>query len=118
MPAFYIPTGYFFKDGQVQQPQSARSNPGAEFYVVGTGPNKAGRTGKAGRLKAGAEGDQRGFVKRKLTRGIAARNFLDTGVARVAKELPVQYKNLVNQMFTDSKAAAKVSPVNVSVRAR
>lgn len=114
-PAFTIPTGYFTDgaNGPIVAPD--RSNPpGRAFYVYGTGPHA--RT----RYVTNDEGNRVRIpvVGRKATQGIRARNFLDAGVARIAREIPVQYKGIINQAYESGLSAVRPAPVTIKVITR
>lgn len=103
-PAFSMPRGFWFNraEGQLVAP-GANPRGTDEFYPVGEGPGAKtpadlagsprgrGRTRRGGRAARGSP-----------TRGIEARNFLDAGVARIARELPIQYENLYARLWKDA----------------
>lgn len=111
-PGFTIPTGYFTEgsSGPVVAPNASRP-PGNAFYVAGTGPHAKTR------WVVDDEGNRvpKPHVGRKVTGGIRARNFLDAGVARIAREVPVQYKAIVNQAYERGLTAVRPAPVNIRV---
>lgn len=111
-PAFTMPTGYFTEgaNGPIVAPD--RSNPpGRAFYVYGTGPHAKTR------YVTNDEGERVRVpvVGKKATQGIRARNFLDAGVARIARETPVQYKAVINKAYEQGLSVVRPSPVTIKV---
>ena len=112
-PGFFIPKGYFWRDGAPVRPQSPASSPGAAFYLAGTGPRR-GRNSVRG---ADAEGATfNAMVDRQYTRGIEARNFLDAGIGVMARRLPREYLGLINNMFSTGESNVRPAPVRITVR--
>jgi hypothetical protein len=77
-PAFRIPRGYWFAGGQ-----RVGAGMGTEFYPVGEQPS-----GTRGRPSPA-----------RMTKGIAASNFLDAGVQRIAREMPRAYTRAVQELI-------------------
>ena len=107
-PGFDIPTGYFVSGSQVVAPR--QDSIGDEFHVAGSGPFAGQKT------VTNAEGEQvrLPMIKRKPTLGIHARQFLNPGVIRIAEEIPVRYKQKINDLYREGRSA--VRPAAVTVR--
>ena len=102
-PGFMIPVGYFVnEEGTPIRPNASRT--GVAFYPAGTGDRRyRGRTYEA------ADGKRRPIpmTARRTTRGIRARNFLDAGVARIAREIGPAYENLYRDLVERGEASVR-----------
>ncbi len=98
-PGFSLPRGYFFDLGENKAIGASPSRVGQDpFYPGGTGPlyRRSARLGK-----------------RRATRGIEARNFLDAGMARTAREFGPTYTRLYQRMWDKGIIAARSAPGSV-----
>lgn len=105
---FTVPRGYWW-DGAKGQPVGPheQAHGDSEFHPMGSGPRKRARSYLQGRTADDAV--RRVPLQRaKLSAGIEARNFLDAGVATIARELPKSYDRLYERLF--ETAIAKVQP--------
>lgn len=100
-PAFSMPPGRFFNaEGDLVAHSSSR--------FTGSGVS---RTGMDRFYPGGGRGN-----KVPITRGITARNFLDAGLERMVRDLPIAYTTLVDSWLDDAVTSAKLPPkVNVRV---
>ncbi len=89
-PAFGIPPGFFVQGEAGRRGGRARSAGGA-FYPTRQGPMRP-------------------------TRGITPTNFLDAGLARIARELPLAYEDLFNEWWV--QAQGKAGPLTGKARGR
>lgn len=118
-PAFSMPRGFWFNRAEGALVRAgANPNGSDEFYPIGEGPARVANPEDAGSPRGRPGLSRRGSP----TRGIKARNFLDAGAARIAKELPPRletlYANLYKQGVIASKRAAGPSTVVVGPRPR
>ncbi len=102
-PAFTMPRGYWFnREGGHTVPAGANPPGSDEFYPMGTGPDRGGKTtrGAEGRVPVGGGRGRNRLTKRGTpTKGIEARNFLDAGYRRLAHDLPDTYQRLYQQLW-------------------
>lgn len=114
-PAFFIPRGYWWKPGEGPYSPSASRKGQDEFYPIGTGPRKRnnpgdnqGRRGGDRRyrstMRTGRDTQTRAsYQRRKPTRGIKARNFLNAGLEYVAEDpregIGPTYKKLYEDLW-------------------
>lgn len=98
-PAFRMPRGLWLGEGGARIKPGQR---GREFYPRGEAPTGAGQ----GRLMRG-----------RMTRGIAASNFVDASVRRIARELPNTYIHYY-RLYVDrvAKSQGRGGQVNVSAQ--
>lgn len=111
-PAFDLPRGYWFSPGAGPVPPGERGT--SEFYPAGSGP----RAGANTRLfSVGESGKRTGvaFQRRRVSRGIQARNFLDAGVARIANDLGPAYERLYKELYATKVAAVRPARANLHV---
>lgn len=107
-PAFLIPPGYFLDAaGNVAAPTGP--TPGSSFYVAGTGPFAK----KKYIVNAEGERIRKPMTARKVTKGIHARNFFTPGLARIAKEIPPRYQDVLSKLYDDGRSAVRPVPVTV-----
>lgn len=122
--AFFIPRGYWWAPGEGPYSPNATRRGMDEFYPIKTGPKKRNNPGdntSKVRFKARTAGDQNrlegpSYQRRRPTRGIQARNFLDAGAATVAKELGPTYEQLYRDLYTKKLVRVKPSKIRASVR--
>lgn len=87
-PPFRIPTGYWVSGGS----RASGITAGAEFYPRGEQPpGRLGRPSKA-----------------RMTAGIAASNFLDAGVRRIAEEYPKAMSTMVGRLWSDRPTRTRI----------
>lgn len=91
-PAFRIPPGYWFTEGAGERVRRGVRVPHGEFYPVGEQP--AGRWGRPNKVR--------------MTRGIAASNFLDAGVRRIAEEYPRAISTMITRLGQDKGRAQAI----------
>lgn len=111
-PAFMIPKGYWI-DPQSGQPVGPGTPGSSRFFPLGEGP----RAGARSALMATDQEGKRHRVplqRRRITRGIQARNFLDAGVRRIARELGPTYTRVHKEWF-DTKVA-HVRPASQTIK--
>jgi hypothetical protein len=91
-PAFRLPKGYWFQPGGGSRISGGARVAGAEFYPQGEQP--PGRWGRPGRAR--------------MTAGIAASNFLDAGVRRIAEEYPRAVSTMMGRLYRNRPAAERI----------
>lgn len=101
-PAFRLPRGVWISGGGERVPASQSSVGADRFFPASELPN-----GVTGRLPKG-----RG------TRGIAARNFLDAGVRRIARETLPAYEGLYRDVFYSKQGPSLKKRIGVTVAPR
>lgn len=109
-PSFAIPRGYWFDRGAGSPVgPGAMPNGHDEFYPIGEGPRRG--TSRV----MGRDGEGRAqrvpLQRRRMSQGIRARNFLDAGVATIARELPQAYERVYADLFRTG--VARVRPGRV-----
>ena len=95
-PAFTIPKGYWMDPSGGPVGPGARGT--ARFFPMGEGP----RAGAKSHTTAVDDEGRRVRVpmqRKRVTRGIEARNFLDTGVRRIARELGPTYLRMHREWY-------------------
>lgn len=114
-PAFTMPRGFWFNREEGQR-VAAGANPRGtdEFYPMSEVPFGGGKPRANNRLGDKPRGRNPRTGRGTPTRGIEARNFLDAGVARIARELPIQYENLYGRLWERAVIAGahKGAPVS------
>jgi hypothetical protein len=90
--AFRIPTGYWFQSGPGARISGGAREAGAEFYPVGEQP--PGRWGRPNRAR--------------MTAGIAASNFMDAGVRRIAEEYPRAASAMMARVYRNRPLAERI----------
>ncbi len=101
-PAFYLPRGYWFARGPGQVVSADSGRVGLdEFYPMGTGPFRGRRRTDTGahRTPGPYVGWGPGIGKRRPSRGIRARNFLDAGAETIARQVPKGYEQLYRDLW-------------------
>lgn len=109
-PAFFIPRGYWMEGGRMVSPGEGRRG---QFFPG----NPSNRLGGATPGSLGV-----GMQAKKMTRGIASRNFLDAGVRRLANELPRAYAAIYADLYENARGtlenAARRAGVATTVNRR
>ncbi len=101
-PAFFLPRGYWFSPGEgLVSPNAGRTGKD-EFYPQGTSPggpfsHLRSRRRLDGKKAGGHEGP--GLARRRPSKGIRGRQFLDAGVARIGQELGPTYERLYENLW-------------------
>lgn len=88
-PAFLIPKGYWFDPGS-GQPVGPGARGSSQFYPMGEGPRSRARTSTSALSDEGKR-VRVPMQRKRVTRGIEARNFLDAGVRRIARDIGPTY---------------------------
>lgn len=110
-PAFTIPKGYWVDPSGSPVGPGARGS--ARFFPMGEGP----RSGARSHTSAVNDEGKRVRVpmqRRRVTRGIEARNFLDAGVRRIARELGPTYLRMHEDWY--GKRISTVRPASQTFR--
>lgn len=110
-PGFMLPRGYWFSrtEGNVVSASEARRG-SDEFYPMGTGPFP-NRTRLERNVKGG-DPKGPGLARRRPSKGIRGRHFLDAGTERIARE----YAPAMEKLYRELYAAATVGPYSDTVR--
>lgn len=110
-PGFLLPRGYFFSrtEGSVVSASEGRTGMD-EFYPMGIGPF-AGRTRVERKVKGG-DSKGPGLARRRPSKGIRGRHFLDAGVDRIAEEYP----RAVEQLYRNLWDQGVVGPLSSTVQ--
>lgn len=107
---FFVPRGYWWEGNGPVPPGPTGTS---QFYPAGSGPRASAQT----RLFATGEGGARKsivFQRKRVSRGIRARNFLDAGVARIAEDLGPAYDRLYKDLY--ERKLVSVRPARSSYR--
>lgn len=96
-PGFFLPRGYWFsRQAGAVVPAGSSPTGTDEFYPMGTGPFRGRR--RLDGVRAGGHSGP-GLARRRPSKGIKARNFLDAGVATIARELPKGYERMYRRLW-------------------
>lgn len=112
-PGFFVPKGYWFSRAEGAMVSASEGERGRhEFHPIGVGP-LSGRTRIERKVKGG-DPKGPGLARRRPSKGIRGRHFLEAGTERIAEAYPSQlealYRNLWAQGVvgpTDSTAIVK-----------
>lgn len=115
-PAFIVPKGYWF-DRAGGGPVAPGARGTAEFYPLGEGPRASARSSTTRRDSDG-RAHRVPLQRRRISRGIEARNFLDAGVGRMARELGPTYERMYQDWFRRGVVTARPARATIHVTTR
>jgi hypothetical protein len=115
-PSFVVPKGYWF-DPESGHPVGPGARGTSRFFPMGEGPRSGARSSLVGKNADGKK-VRVPMQRRRVSRGIEARNFLDAGVRRIAREIGPTYERVHREWFETKVAHARPASQTFHVTVR